>query len=249
MDKEDLYYALSERKQEDRHLLPYNGGNGRIDRFLDLVRNNHAPRGGDVLDVGGSHGDLLELATREKLFDNGCVLDISEIAVKTAKARGLVAYKDDIDKNGFEQIRGDKNYKGFNAIVALDVIEHLIDPIGFAKECFKALNHNGYVFINTPNISYWRHLQELVIGGRFPHTSGDKDVYHGGHLAFYNENDLIDIFSSVGFLKHQMKVFSVDSGEQVPHIWMNLLSGEKDQSKKVRMLSQPDLLFMCKKAI
>lgn len=242
MDRDRLYQRIAERKRDDRHALPYNGGNGRIDRFLDLVRVGALPRGGRVLDVGGSHGDLVELGVREGLFDDGCVVDISTESVFTAKRRGLWAEDIDVDRDGLHAF----DDHSFDCVAALDFIEHIVDPGAFATECHRVLRPGGYVFINTPNISYWRHLEELVVRGRFPHTSGDMEVYHGGHLGFYNENDLVDIFAWAGFHADDTQVHREGVGDPAPPIWHRLFS-ESDLPKKDRMLSQPNLLFSARK--
>lgn len=241
MDRDRLYAQMTERKFDQRHLDPYNGGNGRIDRFLDLVRGGYLARGGTVLDVGGSHGDLVELGVRSGLFSDGWVADISESSVAVAKHRGLKAMRVDVDRDGLVSADGI-----FDCVAALDVIEHLVDPISFARECHRVLRPGGYVFINTPNISYWRHLEELVVHGRFPHTSGDREVYHGGHLGFYNENDLTRIFSEAGFRECDMRVHLEQHADAAPPIWHRLLV-EDDLPKKNRMLTQPNLLFSVSK--
>jgi predicted SAM-dependent methyltransferase len=83
-------------------------------------------------------------------------------------------------------------------VAALDFIEHIVDPENFARECFRVLKPGGEVFINTPNIQFWQHILTLI-GGKMPHTSGDKEVYHGGHLAFFTYEDMKEIFGNAGF--------------------------------------------------
>lgn len=239
MDRDKLYEAIANRKQNPQHLEEYHGGNGRIDRFLDLVRNEILPCGGTILDIGGSHGDLVQIALREKLFDDGCVIDISAYAVETARQRGIWAERLDIDRDGLTT----RPNASADAVVALDFIEHIVDPENFARECSRVLIPGGYVFINTPNISYWKHLESLVCGGTFPHTSGDQEVYHGGHLAFYNEVDMAVIFGQAGF--HKFTVHHDPTGEPPPPIWQNLLKVE--QFRKSRMLSCPNLLWSAEK--
>lgn len=240
MDNEELYRKIALRKQNAEHLKPYNGGNGRIDKFLDMVRSGHLKQGGKILDVGGSHGDLVELALREGLFQTGEIIDISQSSVNIALERGLTAWRLDVDKDGLDYTIQDST----DCVVALDFIEHIVDPGQFARECMRVLNPGGFVFINTPNISYWEHLEELVVRGRFPHTSGDQEVYHGGHLAFYNENDLDTIFGAAGFT--DFKVHE-DPAATVPSspLWERLLTAPGH--KKARMLSSPNLLFSCRK--
>jgi 2-polyprenyl-3-methyl-5-hydroxy-6-metoxy-1,4-benzoquinol methylase len=239
MDREQLYNNMTERKHSVVHHQPYNGGNGRIDRFLDLIRDGSLPRGGVALDFGGSHGDLLDLALREKLFDDGYVADISWRSVEVARGRGLKAAVMDVDSRGINF-----STEFFDCVVALDVIEHLVDPVNFARECYKVLKPDGWVFINTPNISYWRHLESLVCDGHFPHTSGDREVYHGGHLAFYNENDLVEIFETAGFAGNR-HTYADGQYDAPPHIWRNLL--RERGAKADSMLGYPNLIWSIKK--
>lgn len=242
MDREQLYEKISRRKANPRHAEQYRYDNGRINRFLDLVRDGSLPRGGWVVDVGGSHGDLVEASLREGLFDQGTVLDISMQSVEVARDRGLDAVVIDIDNEPMcgRYSREDEHQ---DAVVALDFIEHIVDPENFARECAKVLRPGGYVFINTPNIQYWEHLEELVLHGRFPHTSGDTEVYHGGHLAFYNENDIERIFRPAGFNRFEVFMAS-DEGKNPSPLWTNLFK-ESDPVKKYRMLSCPNLMMAC----
>jgi 2-polyprenyl-3-methyl-5-hydroxy-6-metoxy-1,4-benzoquinol methylase len=243
MDRFELYREISDRKRNAEHMLPYNGGNGRIDRFLDLVRDGAFPKGGLIVDVGGSHGDLVELALREKLFDDGVVLDISDYAVDTARARHITAAQCDVDLHPMPIQPSEAQM-----VTALDVIEHLVDPENFAREAFRVLAPGGHVFINTPNIQFWRHLESLVVHGVFPHTSGDREVYHGGHLGFFTIDDMEKIFGAAGF--KEMKTFPDSNFEESPPIWTQLYRPPKGSFISVRTrLCNPNILFSARKPL
>ena len=196
MDKSQLYEEIAKRKSIPQHDLPYNGGNGRIDRCVDLMRQGKIRTGGTLLDVGGSIGDM-GYAVRD-LFSKRIVNDIAELPLESAKKKGNEVLRSDIDRGGFLGIAA----KEIDVVTALDFIEHIIDPENFARECFRVLKPGGEVFINTPNIQYWFHIKQLI-HGTFPHTSGDKEVWHGGHLAFFTFRDLCDIFGTAGFTNFQ----------------------------------------------
>lgn len=238
MDKSEIYKEISDRKHTDNHYNEYYGGNGRIDRFLGLVEHGDIKKGGSLLDVGGSHGDLVQYALREGLFDQGTVIDISSLSVEVAKKRGIQAVKCDVDKDGLLRAANTTD-----CIAALDFIEHIVDPENFARECFRVLKPGGTVFINTPNILYWKHLEEMVVHGRFPHTSGDVEVYHGGHLAFYCYDDMVKIFSSAGFHNFSRFADTNTCEEPIPNIWVNLMK----TPDKFHNLSNSNLLFLCNK--
>lgn len=240
MDRDELYAQMARRKSSPEHSRPYDGGNGRIDRFLKFVREGVVPMGEYVIDVGGSHGDLLDTALREGLFKRGFVVDISEESVIKASRRGLSAIRRDIDKDGLTYFRD----KTADIVVALDFIEHIVDPQWFVEESFRVLRPGGVLFLNTPNIQFWQHLQSQVCDGRFPHTSGDAEVYHGGHLAFYNMNDMLHMLGEVGFV--DVEQLPSENRVPPPPVWMQLLQ-HGDAKQKMDRLSDPDLLVIARK--
>lgn len=95
-------------------------------------------------------------------------------------------------------------------------------------------------------MQFWRYLDSLVCQGIFPHTSGDKEVYHGGHLAFYTLHDLKVIFGQAGFVepRHHLRGLSP---EPCPPIWETLLKVPQNTLERRQLLCYPDLVFSCKK--
>jgi len=95
--------------------------------------------------------------------------------------------------------------------------------------------------LNTPNIQYWRHLESLVCRGVFPHTSGDREVYHGGHVAFYNYNDLSYFCRGWGGYRMHTRGLPYDPP---PPIWQMLGKdcGVKSAPSNIQM-SYGDLIF------
>ena len=43
------------------------------------------------------------------------------------------------------------NHNSVDAIIAGELLEHLLDPISFLKECNKVLKKNGKIVLSTPN--------------------------------------------------------------------------------------------------
>lgn len=230
----ELYDTIASRKQESRNTEPYSGGNGRIDRAVDLILNEDFPRSGAMLDVGGATGNL-GYALRGS-FGRRVTLDIAEACRAGAELKGNEFLNLNVDVSGLGLAD-----ESMDLIVALDFIEHIIDPGRFATECFRVLKPGGKVLINTPNIQFWKHLESLVVHGRFPHTSGDREVYHGGHLAFYNYQDMVAIFGAAGFGDHRMHTRGL-TPEAPPPIWTTLSKVGNIQ------LSYPDLIYSCRKA-
>lgn len=228
---EKLYSDIAQRKGEASSGDSYAGGNGRIDRAVDLIIHENFPNSGALLDVGGATGNLGYVL--RDLFEYRAVIDISRECKGPAIAKGndFVAANVDLDGIPFVDQR-------FDLVVALDFIEHIINPRKFADECWRVLKPGGKVLINTPNIQFWRHLHSLVVNGIFPHTSGDQEVYHGGHVAFYNLQDLRNIFQNFeGSVMHTRGL----TPEAPPPIWSSISKVGNLQ------MSYPDLIFSCTK--
>lgn len=235
----DLIYSdIATRKGEKENVGPYEGGNGRIDRAVDIILNDGLPSSGALLDVGGATGNL-GYALRDR-FSERYTMDIAEDCRVPAESKGNIFVQGNVDLKGlpFPDERSDGPI--LDLIVALDFIEHIMHPERFAQECYRVLKPGGQVLINTPNIQFWRHLHSLVIDGRFPHTSGDKEVYHGGHVAFYNFQDMVDIFGKAGFKEHRMHTRGL-APEAPPPVWMTISKVDKIQ------LSYADLIYSCEK--
>jgi len=228
---------MAARKAKPRDLEPYDGNNGRVNRCADLMRTGKIRTGGDLLDVGGAIGDL-GYAVRD-LFDERWVVDIAEKNRSAAVAKGNLFQRRDVDQEGL----GFKE-NSFDTVVALDFIEHIVDPENFARECHRVLKPGGEVFVNTPNIRFWRHIEQLWKAGRFPHTSGDREVYHGGHLAFYTYSDLREIFEPAGF--ESAEQLKDDQGFSSPPNWCFESLRPKTQQEFVALsleLGCPNLLY------
>lgn len=242
MDKQQLYDSIAGRKHTPDHLKPYEGGNGRVDRCIELFRKGVLKTGGTLLDVGGSIGDL-GYALKDD-FDLRIIVDISSKVLEAARLKGNVVYCCDVDARGLHPLRDET----IDVVTALDFIEHIVDPGGFAKECFRVLNPGGQVFINTPNMQYFEHLESMLYQGVFPHTSGDTEVYHGGHLAFFFLDDLFKIFGKEGFVKCQ-QIKDEYGYKNPPQMFVQYLKPKsRDEFIDAHMrLGNPNLLFVAEK--
>lgn len=237
MDRDDLYAKIAARKFKQKDMEPYAGDNGRVNKCVGFMRSGKIKTGGRLVDVGGGIGDL-GYAARD-LFEERFVLDISSRNTESARVKGNVTIICDVDREGIPL-----GNMSTDVVAALDFIEHIVDPENFARECKRVLKSSGEVFVNTPNIRFWRHIERLRIDGRFPHTSGDRDVYHGGHLAFYTYSDLCEIFESCGFSSaEQLK--DEECYEEPPARWIQELK-PKNQQDYLRLLLEfgcPNLLY------
>jgi SAM-dependent methyltransferase len=89
----------------------------------------------------------------------------------------------------------------FDGVASLDVIEHVLDPILFLAEIHRVLRPGGFAVLSTPNTRSLRHVLGLVIAGRGPRTSADRELHpwDGGHLHYFTTRDVREMAAQAGF--------------------------------------------------
>lgn len=199
---------LSTYYQRDR----YNGSKRRDripmfqKRFAFLSQHIQFRQFHKVLDAGCGDGGLAVLIQKEI----GSVVfgvDISKRGINLAKKQGVAARIGDIS----EKIPYPKGY--FDAIVASEIIEHLVNPDGFLRQCHRVLRPGGKLILTTPNVSFWlnRIIFPFGIYPVFLEASTEFKVGLGmlqkflydtqpvGHIHVFNAPALGDLLCAHGF--------------------------------------------------
>jgi 2-polyprenyl-3-methyl-5-hydroxy-6-metoxy-1,4-benzoquinol methylase len=120
--------------------------------YLKLLRKirKHDDSLVSVLDVGCANGYFVDLAQREGFESFG--IDIADSAISWGKRLNR-----NVRKASIHDLNLDYKY---DVISALDVIEHLPDPITFMTAAYELLNKSGIVVINVPNFgSFYSRLR------------------------------------------------------------------------------------------
>lgn len=118
--------------------------------YFDVLKwaNNFAAfnllrgEGSRALDVGCAHGYVVKLLADLGYDAYGC--DVSDFYIRNyakSEADSLVI----CDAQNLPFVEG-----SFKLITALEVLEHLQSPISFLKDCFKVLEPNGVLVMQTP---------------------------------------------------------------------------------------------------
>lgn len=161
------------------------------ERALEVLQKN-LPKNAKILDAGCAFGDLLSLLEGNDYTTYG--IDISQYAINRAKK---------ITKA--QLVVGDLNkklpYKDnfFDALFAVDVIEHLDSPYKFLLEAQRVLKKGGILFVQTPNINsiFERFAKEKW----FAYTDET-------HLYLFNRKSLRFLLEKSGFVVLQNQTIS-----------------------------------------
>jgi 2-polyprenyl-3-methyl-5-hydroxy-6-metoxy-1,4-benzoquinol methylase len=143
-----------------------------------------------VLDVGCWDG----LVSRT-LLDRGCRvigLDNSVRAVALAESNGLDARFAELDRPWPVE----KN--SVDAVLAGEIIEHVLDVDTFVMEAYRVLKPHGYFIVSTPNLAaFGRRL--LLLFGLNPHIEISFSGGAAGHVRYFTAATLVGFIESKGF--------------------------------------------------
>lgn len=111
----------------------------------DLRRVLAVSEPGDrLLEIGCARGHLLALAQELGYDVQG--IEISAYASEAARASGLSVFTGTIEQTFFPE-------SSFDVIVALDVIEHVHNPLRFLEIACRYLKKEGILILETPNVA------------------------------------------------------------------------------------------------
>jgi len=140
-------------------------------------------RGRKALDVGCGDGARYGARVRASGVDVHGV-DISEVAVESARARGIDARVASLaDPLPYPDAT-------FDVIICLEVLEHLVNPVMVTHEIARVLKPGGFALLSVPNSAFWTTRVELMFTGHFnPRGSPVTQrafPWRDPHLRFFN---------------------------------------------------------------
>ncbi len=123
----------------------------------------------------------------------------------------------------------------YDAVVAIDVLEHVFDAFGFVRNCRELLKPDGWLFIRVPNLCYIKR-RFAVFAGNLPVTSSwfdtpgsyrswkERHGWDGGHLHFFTVATLRWLLEDEGFQCDAWRDVGAPA-EAVRKLWPGMLFG------------------------
>lgn len=113
-----------------------------------LETHGHHQAGSRILEVGSGLG-YFTYALSRRGYDIRAI-DISETAVEAARSRfGDLFTRADLADYALAHA------DSFGAVIACELIEHLVDPVAFVKMAFALVKPGGHLILTTPNRSFF----------------------------------------------------------------------------------------------
>jgi SAM-dependent methyltransferase len=163
----------------------------RVRRIVELMGDYGAGR---LLDVGCADGQFGEFTARLGWQPFG--IDINAHNATLAVQRGVLSVSADLT-NIFPYATN-----SFDAITAMEILEHLVDTTFFLSECRRVLKPGGHLYLSTPNLASMVNRIRLLVG-QYPYWVDYRLEDSIGHVRNYTLPILTQHLMNVGFRVEQ----------------------------------------------
>lgn len=146
--------------------------------------------GAEVLDVGpwtGLHGEWL-MANRQATVDG--------VEVHPEAAGEAAQLYRQVVTRSIEDAEVWTGLGPYDAILFLDVLEHLARPDRVLRDAHSLLKPGGVVLCSIPNVAHWR-MRLMLLRGRWDYT--ESGLMDRTHLRWYTRRTARDLVAGAGY--------------------------------------------------
>ena len=169
------------------------GGNTENhDLVLDPILQRLAAHGArTVLDLGCGNGALSARIARHGYRVVGCDSSRSGIDIASRSFPDVRFFLHDLGHPLPEEY-----FRAFDAVISIEVIEHLLLPRLLLRSAKQALAPGGLLVTSTPYHGYVKNLALALVNGFDAHWHPERDY---GHVKFFSRKTLTSLLGSEGF--------------------------------------------------
>ena len=128
---------------------------------------------------------------------------------------------DEVHVGDFERMDLDSRLGQFDAIMCLDVLEHLVDPWKTVQRLGALLVPGGALIASIPNVRNIRVVAPLVLFGQWRYT--DQGQLDRTHLRFFTRESAIDLVGSGGLEVDRVETIVGKRGQLVNRLTLGAL--------------------------
>lgn len=170
--------------------------------------------GSRVLDAGCGNGYFLQHLVKCGYEVSGIELDKSGVDfAKKLEPKSRIE-----NASVYDDVLGIFKEK-FDAIVSLEVVEHLFDPKKFVRQMKNCLKPGGFFVLSTPYHGYLKNLSIALLGKFDSHVS---PLWDGGHIKFWSKKTLTQLLNDEGF-----QVIQFEGAGRFPFFWKSMVLTSK----------------------
>lgn len=157
------------------------------------------PKGRSILDVGGGTGATVKYLKKIGKADKIGVLD-----AVVAKDDADLDFASNIDLNNKQELAEFLSEHGpFDAILLLDILEHLVDPWSVVDTFVPYLASGGHIIASVPNVRHVKVSIPLLFGDSW--TYSDSGLLDRTHLRFFVKKTAIELIARPNLVIEQVK--------------------------------------------
>jgi 2-polyprenyl-3-methyl-5-hydroxy-6-metoxy-1,4-benzoquinol methylase len=167
-----------------------------------------------VLDAGCGDGNFTA-SIAEAGFDVFGI-DLSEGGIRKAQERGTARAQFKVASLYDDYTTLFAGHATFDAVVSVEVIEHLYSPRRFVRAAYEVLPVGGLVIVTTPYWGYWKNIA-LSVTNRIDRAL--TPLWDGGHIKHWSRRTICQLFSELPF---EFVAFE-GAGRPIPYLWNGML--------------------------
>lgn len=188
-----------------------------LNPVLRFLRTDSSIR--TVLDVGCGDGNFTASIAEANYRVYG--IDMSPTGIDIAVQRKVGDFAKASAYDDLKMVFPDA--ETFDAIVSVEVIEHLYNPRIFVRRAFEALRPGGLLVLTTP---YWGYLKNIVLAVTGRLDGALTSLWDGGHIKHWSRRTLTTLLSEQPF-----DVFGFQgAGRPIPYLWSGMVVAARRRS-------------------
>jgi SAM-dependent methyltransferase len=150
------------------------------------------PRMKTVLELGCGAGGTMRWLRQQHEIEYAAGMELFPDAAEEARSCFDEVHVGDVEKLPLS-FRCEK----FDAVLALDVLEHLADPWALLRRLRGHVAEDGVIIASIPNVSHFKVAFPLFFKGSWEYA--DSGHLDRTHLRFFNERGVRSLFEATGF--------------------------------------------------
>lgn len=155
-----------------------------LPKVIDILKKNTI---NNILDLGCGNGALTAKMANMGFNIVGC--DASESGIKLAQS-AYPAVK--FFKHDLFTLLTKEHHEKYDAVISIEVIEHLPLPRKLIENALFSLKPNGLLILTTPYHGYLKNLAIAFLNGFDKHWHPCRDY---GHIKFFSKNTITQLLN------------------------------------------------------
>jgi rhamnosyltransferase len=158
-----------------------------------------------MMDLGCGAGETSFQLKKRGYAKWVCGIEGNPKAAEIAREKLDLVIEGDIEKLDWSQAQGP-----FDVILALDILEHLVDPWAVVEKLSENLSPQGVIITSLPNIQHYSTVFPLVCLGDWRYS--EEGLLDSTHLRFFTRKTAIQLMTSTGLQLEEVSFTGMRSG-------------------------------------